>query len=97
MNESAKPRFLLTLCLLAGLAACLPLLIGLTGTKEQVADVAKRYGGYFAKAERTGASGYLVDHTRVTLLFGPEGEPIVIVPQEQGADAIEEQLERWVK
>src|SRR5205085_4194896 len=74
-----------------------PRLIGLTGTKEQVADVAKRYGGYFAKAERTGASGYLVDPTRVTLLFGPEGEPIVIVPQEQGADAIEEQLERWVK
>jgi protein SCO1/2 len=78
-------------------AAFHPRLIGLTGTREQVAEVAKRYGGYYMKAERGGASGYLVDHSRVTLLFGPEGEPIAIVPQDKGADAIEAELERWVK
>lgn len=78
-------------------AAFHPRLIGLTGTKEQIAEVAKRYGGSYMRADRKGASGYLVDHSRVTLLFGPEGEPIVIVPQEKGADAIEAEFERWVK
>lgn len=78
-------------------AAFHPRLIGLTGTPQEIADVAKRYGVYYMKEEAEGASGYLVNHSRIALLFGPEGEPIAIVPHDKGADAIAEELRRWVK
>lgn len=78
-------------------AAFHPRLIGLTGTPKQIAEVARRYGIVYAKRGPEGASDYLVDHSRMALLFGPQGEPIAIVPQDQGADAIATELERWVK
>ena len=74
-----------------------PRLIGLTGTPEQIADVAKRFGIYYAKAESPGAEGYNVDHMRTVLLFGPEGQPIAIIPHDQGADAVAAELRRWVR
>jgi protein SCO1/2 len=78
-------------------AAFHPRLIGLTGTPEQVADVAKKHGIFFQKEEREGSREYMVNHSRMVLLFGPKGEPIVIVPHEQGADAMIAELKRWVK
>lgn len=78
-------------------AAFHPRLIGLTGSPEQIADVAKRYGVYSQKDEPTVPKDYLVDHSRVVLLFGPGGEPISIVPHDKGVDAIAAELERWVK
>ena len=77
-------------------AAFHPRLIGLTGSPEEIAEVAKRHGVYFAKRGEEGASDYLVDHSRVALLFGPQGEPIAIIPHDQGADAVAAELERWV-
>jgi len=78
-------------------AAFHPRLIGLTGTPEQVADVAKKHGIFFQKEEREGSREYMVNHSRMVLLFGPKGEPIAIVPHEQGADAMIAELKRWVK
>lgn len=78
-------------------AAFHPRLIGLTGTPEQIQDVAKKYGIYYSKEGDEGAKDYLVDHSRIALLFGPEGEPVAIVPHDKGADAIAAELERWVK
>lgn len=74
-----------------------PRLVGLTGTPEQIADVAKRYGVYYMKEEADGASDYLVNHSRVALLFGPKGEPIAIIPHDKGAEAVAGELRRWVK
>lgn len=74
-----------------------PRLIGLTGTPEQIADVAKRFGIYYMKEQQDGASEYLVNHSRTALLFGPKGEPIAIIPHDQGAEAVAEELKRWVK
>jgi protein SCO1/2 len=73
-----------------------PRLVGLTGTPAQIADVAKRYGNYFQKEDRPASSEYLVNHSRMALLFGPKGEPIAILPHEEGAEVIAEQLKRWV-
>lgn len=73
-----------------------PGIVGLTGTPDQIADVAKKYGVYAEKGDRAGANDYLVNHSRVALLFGPNGEPIAILPHEQGADAIAAELKRWV-
>jgi protein SCO1/2 len=73
-----------------------PRLIGLTGTPAEIAAVSKAYGGFASKRETEGASGYLVDHSRVALLFGPGGEPIAILPHEEGAEAIAAELDKWV-
>ena len=77
-------------------AAFHPRLIGLTGTPAEIAAVSKAFGAYASKRDTVGASGYLVDHIRVALLFGPKGEPIAILPHEQGADAILTELNKWV-
>jgi protein SCO1/2 len=74
-----------------------PRLIGLTGTPQQIAAVSRAFGVYGSKQETQGASGYLVNHSRIAFLFGPGGEPIVILPHEQGADAILAELKKWVK
>ena len=74
-----------------------PRLIGLTGTQQEIADVSKAYGAYAMKEETPGASGYLVNHSRIAMLFGPKGEPIALLPQEEGADAILAELKRWVR
>ena len=77
-------------------AAFHPRLIGLTGTPEEIAAVSKSFGVYALKQESEGASDYLVNHSRLAILFGPEGKPIALLPHEEGADAIAAELERWV-
>ena len=50
-----------------------PRLIGLTGTVEAVTKAAKAYKIYFRKLESAGAAGYLMDHSSVVFLMGPDG------------------------
>lgn len=74
-----------------------PRLIGLTGSPAEIADVAKSYGVYYSKPEQGQSKDYLVDHSRIALLFGPKGEPIAIIPHDKGVEAIASELKRWVK
>ncbi len=46
---------------------------GLTGTPEQVAAAAKAYAVYYAKVPGDDPANYLVDHTSITYLMGPDG------------------------
>ena len=49
-------------------------LLGLTGSPEAIADVARRYGVYYAaQTPAAGDAGYSVDHTSVLYLIGPDG------------------------
>lgn len=51
-----------------------PRLIGLTGTPEQIAAVAKAYRVYYARAGNTAsATDYLMDHSSIIYLMGPDG------------------------
>lgn len=74
-----------------------PRMVGLTGTPEQIARVAKEYLVVYGKREDAGYSEYLVDHTRQTILFGPKGEPLAILPSEEGPEPVAKELARWVK
>ncbi|WP_226372625.1 SCO family protein [Allosphingosinicella flava] len=78
-------------------AAFHPRMTGLTGTPEQLAAAAKAYGVYYQRRDEAGASEYLMDHSRSAVLFGPKGEPIALLPQDQGAAAVAAELERWVR
>ena len=50
-----------------------PRLIGLTGTTEEIASVAKAYRVYYAKAGKSGSEEYLMDHSSILYLMGPDG------------------------
>lgn len=78
-------------------AAFHPRLIGLTGTPAEITDVARKFGIYRSKEPAGAGGGYNVQHNRIVLLFGPRGEPIAILPHEQGPDAMAAELERWVR
>ena len=69
-------------------AAFSPKLIGLTGTPEQIAAVAKAYRVYYAE-HRTGPgpNDYSMDHSSVLYLMGPDGKFIAPVrADESGTD-----------
>ena len=50
-----------------------PRLIGLTGTQEQIAAVARAYRVYYAKVQPKGTTTYLMDHSAFIYLMDPEG------------------------
>jgi len=78
-------------------AAFHPRLIGLTGTPQEIEGVARKYAIFYSKQPSEGASGYVMNHSRIAYLFGPKGEPIAILPHEEKAEAIAAELDRWVR
>lgn len=72
-----------------------PRLIGLTGSERQLADAKKNFAVYSAREAATGEA-YNVNHSRIAFLIGPEGEPITMLPQDMGAEAVAAELDRWV-
>ena len=50
-----------------------PRLVGLTGTAEEIASVAKVYRVFYSKAGKTGSDEYLMDHSSILYLMGPDG------------------------
>ena len=69
-------------------AAFSPKLIGLTGTPEQIAAVAKAYRVYYAE-HRTGPgpNDYSMDHSSILYLMGPDGKFVAPVrADESGKD-----------
>lgn len=82
-----------------------PKLIGLTGTPEEIASVAKEFAVYYARNHKSGAGEYLMDHSRTPYLMDPDGKPLAILPTDQpGTDEDEgspqlvlAELDRWVK
>jgi protein SCO1 len=78
-------------------AAFHPRLMGLTGTAAEIAETAKRYAIVYEKSAGTTPGSYLVDHSRTAVLYGPDGKPISLIPQDGTPAAIAGELERWVK
>lgn len=74
-----------------------PRLIGMTGSKEQLDKLTKDYAAYYSIGEPNEAGGYLVDHTSITYLFGPDGKPIAILPTDTGPEAVAQELDKWVR
>lgn len=72
-------------------------IIGLTGTSDQVRAAASAFRVFYERGEDSAAGGYLMDHSRIVYLFGPEGEPLATLPADLGADAVAEELAKWVR
>lgn len=53
---------------------------GVTGTPEQIAELAKRYGVIYQIAEGDSAMGYTVDHSSVTYIIDQQGKLVSALP-----------------
>lgn len=82
-----------------------PRLLGLTGTPEQIAAVAKAYAVSYQKIKGSAPDRYLMAHSQIAFLMGPKGEPLALLPlddpstpdKDEGApDAVAADLARWV-
>lgn len=78
-------------------AAFHPRMIGLTGSPQAIAEVARAYAVPFAKREEPGASEYLMDHGTQAYLMDPDGKPVALLPTDGDPQAIARELERWVR
>ncbi len=74
-----------------------PKMVGLTGTPQQVKAAGDAFKVYFSKGEQQAGGAYLVDHSAITYLFDPDGEPLATLPTDQGAPAVAEELAKWVR
>ena len=82
-----------------------PRLIGLTGTPEQIAAVAKAYVVSYHKVEGSAPDRYLMAHTQLAFLMDPAGKPLALLPlddpstdPDEGApDKVAADLAKWVK
>ncbi len=74
-----------------------PRLMGLTGTAEQIKSAADAFRVFYSKGETPESGNYLMDHSNITYLFGPDGEPIATLPTDIGPEAIAAELEKWVR
>ena len=74
-----------------------PRLIGLTGSPRAIADVSAEYRVYAAKQQAPGASGYLMSHSDITYLMGPNGEPIAFFTSTDTPAKVAADLARYVR
>ncbi len=74
-----------------------PRLIGLTGTPEEIAAVAKAYRVYFAKtANQASPDSYLMDHSSIIYLMGPDGRFVKHFPYTTDAAKLAAELKQAV-
>ena len=74
-----------------------PRLIGLTGSAEEIDAVAKKYLIIYDIRNDAGSSEYLVDHSRQAYLFGPDGEPLALLPFDGTPQQVADEIARWVR
>jgi cytochrome oxidase Cu insertion factor (SCO1/SenC/PrrC family) len=55
-----------------------PRMVGLTGSPEKIAAVAKSFKVYYAKSRKSAGDDYLMDHTSFVYLLGPDGKFLAI-------------------
>ncbi|MGQ0740701.1 MAG: SCO family protein [Alphaproteobacteria bacterium] len=71
-----------------------PRFVGLTGSQEEIANVARAYRVYYAKRPFEG--GYAVDHSSVIYLMGRDGKFLANYALELGPEAIAADIRKKV-
>lgn len=82
-----------------------PRLIGLTGSEAAIAAAAKAFVVSYQKQEGSAPDRYLMGHTQLAFLMGPQGEPLALLPiddastpaDEGSAELVAKDLEKWVQ
>jgi len=74
-----------------------PRLIGLTGSADEVANVADAYRVWYEKVQEDGSADYAMDHTSIMYLMGPDGEFVQHFSFGTSADTLAKALRTAVK
>lgn len=70
-----------------------PMIIGLTGTKEQIKQAAQAFKVYYALVEdKESEAGYTVDHSSIVYLLGPDNEFLKAYTHRDTAENIAQDL-----
>jgi protein SCO1 len=82
-----------------------PRLLALTGTADQVRTAADAYLVRYSRRDGSRPDAYLMAHTQLAFLMGPNGEPVALIPiddpdteTDEGApNLVAAELSRWVR
>ncbi|WP_066593212.1 SCO family protein [Sphingomonas pruni] len=78
-------------------SAFYPRFVGLTGSPAAIDKIKTEYGVFASKGKTTPNGGYLVEHSNAAYLMDSNGNPLALLPTEQGAQATADEIKRWVK
>jgi protein SCO1/2 len=73
-----------------------PRIRALTGSREQIAGIAKSLGVYFAKVD-TGAGGYSVDHSALVIQLDSQGKFFGTIAFDESGDAVVAKMKRLAR
>ena len=74
-----------------------PRMIGLTGSEDQIKNVAAQYLILYEKEKANSQGAYLVNHSRQAYLFGRNGEPLALLPYDGTPAEVAREIDRWTK
>jgi protein SCO1 len=82
-----------------------PRLIGLTGSKADIAAAAKKFAVYYNQETKANPETRLFSHSQTPYLMGPDGKPMALLPADapnseanEGApDLVAAELAKWVR
>jgi protein SCO1/2 len=57
-----------------------PAILGLTGAKERLTEIAARYGAVFSRPDPAAQDSYVIDHTALTYLIDGQGRLVASLP-----------------
>jgi protein SCO1/2 len=70
-------------------------LVGLTGSPQQIAQVAKAFKVYYAKADDTPT--YAMNHSAFVYLMNPDGKFLTVFPSDMDGDKMASEIRSYMK
>lgn len=74
-----------------------PRMVGLTGTPEEIKQVAKAYKIYYAKVQDESLSDYTMDHSSFIYFMGPDERLLHIFKMQDSADYMTSIMGKWLQ
>ncbi len=71
-----------------------PRMVGLTGTPEQIAQVAREYRVFYMKPPQANDRDYLIDHSSLSYLIGPDGRFVQVFGHQASPQELADQLNK---
>ncbi|HEX9195011.1 MAG TPA: SCO family protein [Azonexus sp.] len=74
-----------------------PAIVGVTGTPEEIAGIAKRYGVFYAEQKvETAGGGYVVDHSADTYVISADGKLVGKIAHATPPDQVVEAIRKFL-